>query len=134
LRQRKSGLIGQLTSYLLQEVQFIWSFLWQNKKWWPLNTGDCLIEVTTWTGLTVLSFSLYKYKATTIFLTGGGTGIFIVLVKKISEPSSVKIFFSQEKESKKKFSYHVEQKYIFPIKHVNINKNHKVCTFFHFIY
>jgi hypothetical protein len=40
--------------------------------------------------------------------------IFIVLVKKISEPFSVKIFFSHEKESKKLFSYHVEQKYIFP--------------------
>jgi D-serine dehydratase len=34
--------------------------------------------------------------------------------KKISEPSSIKIFFSHEKESKKFFSYHVEQKYIFP--------------------
>jgi hypothetical protein len=44
----------------------------------------------------------------------GGTGIFIVLVKKISEPSSVKKKFSHEKESKTFFSYHVEQKYIFP--------------------
>ena len=44
----------------------------------------------------------------------GGGGIFIVLVKKISEPSSVKIYFSHEKESKTFFSYHVEQKYIFP--------------------
>jgi hypothetical protein len=34
--------------------------------------------------------------------------------KKISEPSSVKILFSHEKESKTIFSYHVEQKYIFP--------------------
>ena len=40
--------------------------------------------------------------------------IFIVLVKKISESSSVKIFFTHEKESKQFFSYHVEQKYIFP--------------------
>jgi hypothetical protein len=48
-------------------------------------------------------------KTTTIFLSGGwgrGPGIFIVLVKKFSEPSSVKIFFSHEKESKvkKKFT------------------------------
>jgi hypothetical protein len=28
------------------EVQFIWNFLWQDKKILPLNTGDCLIEVT----------------------------------------------------------------------------------------
>jgi hypothetical protein len=47
-------------------------------------------------------------------LIWGGAGIFIVLVKKISEPSSVKIFFSHEKESKNLFSYHMEQKYIFP--------------------
>jgi len=49
-------------------------------------------------------------KATTIFLSG----IFIVLINFVSEPSSVKIFFSHEKESKKFCSYHVEQKYIFP--------------------
>jgi len=24
------------------------------EKRWPFNTGDCLIEVTTWVGLTVL--------------------------------------------------------------------------------
>ena len=51
------------------------------------------------------------------FLIGGsgrGAGIFIVLVNLFSEPSSVKIFFSHEKESKKNVSYHVEQKYIFP--------------------
>ena len=24
-----------------------------NKKMWPFNTGDCLIEVNTWAGLTV---------------------------------------------------------------------------------
>jgi hypothetical protein len=30
------------------------------------------------------------------------------------EPSSVKIFFSHEKESNNLFSYHVEKKYIFP--------------------
>ena len=25
-------------------------------KWWPFNTGDCLIEVTAWAGLTVYHF------------------------------------------------------------------------------
>ena len=41
-------------------------------------------------------------------------GISSVLVNYFPEPSSVKIFFSHEKESKQLFSYHVEQKYIFP--------------------
>ena len=55
---------------------------------------------------------------TTIFLSGcggggGGAGIFIELVIFFSEPSSVKIYFTHEKESKKFASYHVEQKYIF---------------------
>ena len=45
---------------------------------------------------------------------GGWAGIFIVLINIFSEPSSVKIFFSHEKESKNCCSYHVEQKYIFP--------------------
>jgi len=30
------------------------TFLWQDMKKWPLNTGDCLIEVTTSAGGTVL--------------------------------------------------------------------------------
>ena len=47
-------------------------------------------------------------------------GIFIVVVNKISEPSSVKIFFSHEKESKKNVYYHVEQKYIFSAKMQNL--------------
>ena len=37
---------------LLKEVQFIWNILWQYNKLWPLNTGDCLIKVTSWAGLT----------------------------------------------------------------------------------
>jgi len=41
------------TGDLLKKVQFIWNFLWQDKKGQALNTGDCLIEVTTWTGFTV---------------------------------------------------------------------------------
>jgi len=36
----------------LKEFQFIWNFLWQDTKSWPFNTGDCLIEVTSWEGLT----------------------------------------------------------------------------------
>ena len=47
LVQRHSGLIRQVTSFKKQ-VQFIWNVLWQDKKRWPFNTGDCLIEVTTW--------------------------------------------------------------------------------------
>jgi len=42
------------TGDLLKEVQFIWRFIWQDKKRGPLDTGDCLIEVTTWTYLTVI--------------------------------------------------------------------------------
>jgi hypothetical protein len=42
------------TDDLLKEVKFIWNFLWQDKKSWPFNTGDCLIEVTAWAGLTVI--------------------------------------------------------------------------------
>ena len=30
------------------------------KKGWPFNTGDCLIEVTTWAGLIVLDCILIK--------------------------------------------------------------------------
>jgi hypothetical protein len=33
----------------------MWNFLWLDKKKWPFNTGDCLIEVTTWAGLTVIA-------------------------------------------------------------------------------
>ena len=55
-----------------------------------------------------------------IWLIGTIKPIFIVLVKKNSEPSSVKIFFSHEKESKKNVYYHVEQKYIFSAKMQNL--------------
>jgi hypothetical protein len=24
----------------------------RTRKWWPFNTGDCLIELTAWAGLT----------------------------------------------------------------------------------
>ena len=34
----------------------IWNFLWHDKKRWPLITGDCLIEVTTWACLIVVKY------------------------------------------------------------------------------
>jgi hypothetical protein len=42
------------TGDLLKEVQFIWNVLTGQER--PLNTGDCLIEVSTMTGLTVCGF------------------------------------------------------------------------------
>jgi hypothetical protein len=41
------------------EITFIFS---STRKWWPFNTGDCLIEVTAWAGLTVYKNinTLYK--------------------------------------------------------------------------
>jgi hypothetical protein len=48
------------TGDLLKEVKFTWNFLWQDKKMWPFNTSDCLIEVTSLTGLTLfISVSNY---------------------------------------------------------------------------
>jgi hypothetical protein len=41
------------TGDLLKEVQFIWNFLWQDKKKVTLNTDDCLIEVNAWADLTL---------------------------------------------------------------------------------
>ena len=38
----------------LKKAQFIRSFNDRTRKRWPLNTGDCLLEVTSWEGLTVL--------------------------------------------------------------------------------
>jgi hypothetical protein len=46
--------IYTLTFSNLKVFQFIWNFLWQDKKMWPLNTGDCLIEMTPWAGFTVI--------------------------------------------------------------------------------
>jgi hypothetical protein len=43
------------TCDLLKQVQFIWNFLWQEKKSLTFfNTGDCLIKVNAWADLTVL--------------------------------------------------------------------------------
>jgi len=36
------------TGKLLKEVQFIWRFLWHDKRMVTFNIGDCLIEVTAW--------------------------------------------------------------------------------------
>lgn len=40
------------TGNLLKKFQFIWDFLWQDKKKWHFYTFDCLKEVTVWAGLT----------------------------------------------------------------------------------
>ena len=44
------------TDDILKEVQFIWNFLWQDKKKVTLNTDDCLIEVNAWADLTLHIF------------------------------------------------------------------------------
>ena len=35
------------------------TFLWQDKKIWPINRDDCLTEVTAWAGLTVYVLQNY---------------------------------------------------------------------------
>jgi len=58
LGQRNSGLIRQVTShnrYNLNEI-----FYDRSRKRWPFNTGDCLIEVTTWEGFSVYNTVLMK--------------------------------------------------------------------------
>ena len=42
------------TGDLLKEVKFIWNFYGRTRKRWLFNTGDCWIEMATWTVLTVL--------------------------------------------------------------------------------
>ena len=54
--QRKSGLIRQV-SLKSGSIHMISSM---TRKKLPFNTGDCLIEVTTWTGLTVYDFQTKK--------------------------------------------------------------------------
>jgi hypothetical protein len=51
LGQRISGLIRQVTSWKRFNSYEI--FYEKTRKRWPFNTGDCLIEVTSWAGLTV---------------------------------------------------------------------------------
>ena len=51
LGQRKSGLIRQVTT--LKRFNSYDIFYDRTRKKCPFNTGDCLIEVTTWAGLTV---------------------------------------------------------------------------------
>jgi hypothetical protein len=49
LRQRNGGLIRQVTSlksFNSYEIFNDWTS-------WPFNTGDCLIEMSAWAGLTV---------------------------------------------------------------------------------
>ena len=59
--KEKVGLHLHKTGDLLIEVQFIWNFSWQDKKRWPFNTGDCLIEVTEWAGLTITIYNINSY-------------------------------------------------------------------------
>ena len=54
LGQTKSGLITQVTSY--KWFNSYEHFYVRTRKMWPLNTSDCLIDVTLWTGLSVYSF------------------------------------------------------------------------------
>jgi hypothetical protein len=41
---------------LLKEIKFIWNLYDRTRKGWLFNTGDCLIEVTAWAGLTVSTY------------------------------------------------------------------------------
>jgi hypothetical protein len=56
LGQRKIDLIRQVTS--LKRFNAYDIFYHRTRKRWPFNTGDCLIEVTAWAGLTV--FGLWE--------------------------------------------------------------------------
>ena len=49
LGQRKNGLIRQVIFYD------------RTRKMWTFNAGDCLIEVTAWAGLTVLTFQCHLH-------------------------------------------------------------------------
>jgi len=51
------------TGDLLKEIPLIWSyeiFYDNTSKRWLLNTGDCLIDVTAWAGLTVQTMQYSK--------------------------------------------------------------------------
>jgi hypothetical protein len=58
-RQEKSDLIRQVTSWKrLNSYEIYYD---KTRKKWPLNTGDCLIEVTSWAGLIVLVYNWSLY-------------------------------------------------------------------------
>jgi hypothetical protein len=57
LGERKSGLIRQITPY--ERFNSYEIFYNRTSKRWPFNTGDCLIEVTTWTVWLYSSFLLF---------------------------------------------------------------------------
>ena len=75
LGQRKSDLIRQVTSYKRFNLYDI--FYDRTINMWLFNTGDCLIEVTVWAGLTVSvlngmtednkTFSCYLSKGTMLY-------------------------------------------------------------------
>jgi hypothetical protein len=56
LWQRKSGLIKHVTS--LKKFNWYEISYGRTRKMWPFNTGDCLIEVNAWAGLTVFIYRL----------------------------------------------------------------------------
>jgi len=50
---RKGGLLRQTTYKRLNSYEIDFD---RTKKGWPLNTGECLIEVTAWAGLTTVYY------------------------------------------------------------------------------
>ena len=58
-RQEKSDLIRQVTS--LKRLNSYEIYYDKTRKKWPLNTGDCLIQVTSWAGLIVLVYNWSLY-------------------------------------------------------------------------
>ena len=76
---------------------------------------NCILKTLIYMLCSACYFSS-SHKATTIFLSGGGGGgwDFHCARKNLYITFLSQIFFSHEKESKNFFSYHVEQKYIFP--------------------
>ena len=105
-----SDILGGICRTWVFDRWYTWSVLYICYR--KYHTGDSDMSMV------LCIINLKCCKATTIFLSGGSAGIFIVLVIFFSKPSPDKIFFSHEKESKKMFSYHVVQKYIFPWKQI----------------
>jgi hypothetical protein len=73
------------TGNLLKEIQFIWNVTWQGKKRWPLNTDDCLIEVTACAGLTIWNFAMYVTLKIAIFLSFISMPNYFEIKKKLNQ-------------------------------------------------
>jgi hypothetical protein len=63
LGQRKRGFIRQVTSW--KRFNTYEMFYDRTINRWPLNTGDCVIKVTTSTGLTIIQSNIYIYDLST---------------------------------------------------------------------